>query len=118
MAISKITITDAMAGAVISPFPDGHIARLELVRTQWPVQQPEAYLPYPFCRWVSGRFHLKDDRGTLFNFATESALFASRVVINGTSYAYRGDLFLECALRGQEWLMEISGVPVIRSQAA
>lgn len=118
MAISKITITDAMAGTVISPFADGHIARLELVRTQWPVQQPEAYLPYPFLRWTGGRFVLKDARGVMFNFATESALFASRVVINGTSYAYHGDLYLECALRGQEWLMEISDTPVIRSQAA
>lgn len=116
--ITTITITDAMAGTIISPFPDGHIARLELVRTQWPVQQPEAYLPYPFLRWTGGRFHLKDDRGVVFSFATESALFASRVVINGTSYAYHGDLYLECALRGQEWLMEISDIPITRSQAA
>lgn len=116
--ITTITITDAMAGAVISPFPNGHIARLELVRSQWPVRQQENYLGYPYRRWLSGRFCLKDATGTLFNFATESALFASRVVINGTSYAFRGDLYLECALRGQEWLMEISDVPITRSQAA
>jgi hypothetical protein len=116
--ITEVLINDTMSGTVISPFPNGFLTKLQMKQGQEPAWQQESYLPYPFNRWTGGRFVLKDATGVLFNFATQNgALFASRILLNG-SYAYRGDLFLECALKGQIWQMSISDTPVIRSQAA
>lgn len=118
MTTTTITLDDTMSGTVISPFADGFLTRLEMTKSQSPAWQQECFLPYPFNRWSGGRFCLRDARGVVFNFATQSgALFASRVMLNGASYAYVGDLYLECAIRGQEWELDCSDVPVVRAAA-
>jgi hypothetical protein len=121
--ITEVLINDTMSGTIISPAPDQFITRLEMTRSQVPAWQQEHYLGYPFNLWTAGRFVLKDARGVLFNFATQpGGIFIGATVLlnsgSGVSIAYQGDLFLECALRGQEWRMDISDVPVTRSQAA
>lgn len=125
MAITEITLTDAMVGTIVSPGPDQFIVKLVLVRAQQPAFQVECWsdLPYPFGTWRSGRFILRDRGGVghrLINLSTQTgALVAGHVLMaSGQQFAYSGDLILECIPRGQEWTLEISDVPVSVQQAA
>lgn len=124
MAITTVTITDALIGTIVSPGPDQFITRLVMTQSQWPTWQQEHHLalPYPHGRWTGGRFVLRDLGGAgqrVFNFATQHGVFVgSRILMNDASIGFRGDLLLECLPRGQEWEVDFSDVPVSVQQAA
>ena len=78
MATTTIILNDTLVGTVISPFPDGFVARLMLTQSQQPAWQQEhrLALPYPRGRWTSGRFVLTDQGGAgqrVFNFPPKPA---------------------------------------------
>ena len=122
--VTTITLTDSMVGTVISPAADGFITKMTMTQAQWPAWQQENHFafPLPRGRWTSGRLVLTDLGGVgrrVFNFATQHGVFfGSRVLMNGGSIGFRGDLFLEAIPKGQEWEVDFSDVPVRSQQAA
>jgi hypothetical protein len=120
MAITRATINDTMIGTVISPFPDGFIAKMTMLKSQSPAWQKEHHLafPYPRGRWTSGRVVLTELGGAgqrVLNFASQyGALTGGHVLLtNGQSFRFRGDLLLECLPRNQVWEIDFSDVPVV-----
>jgi hypothetical protein len=114
-----------LVGQVISPFPDGFIAKLVMIKSQWPAWQQENFLvaPYPHGQWKSGRFVLRDLGGAgrrLLNFASQHGVLTGgqTLLASGQSFGFRGDLVLECCPLGQEWEIDFSDVPVRSQQAA
>jgi hypothetical protein len=75
MAITTITLTDALIGTIVSPGPDQFITRLEKTRTQWPPVQVENWFafPYPYGVWKAGRFVLRQGDGRrIYSFQNQA----------------------------------------------
>jgi hypothetical protein len=120
MAVTSITLTDALVGTIISPAADGYITHLEKTQDQQPPFQVENWnvLPYPHGWWQAGRFVLRDRGGAgrrLYNFASQSV---TEVILRSASIRFHGDLVLECLPAGEQWRLDISDVAVARNVAA
>jgi hypothetical protein len=119
MAITTVTLTDALIGTIVSPGPDQFITRLEKTRTQWPPVQVENWvaLPYPDGVWKTGRLVLRQGDGRrIMSFHNQTAFGA---VLLATPTRFLGDLTLECLPAGEEWRIDFSDTPVTaRSQQA
>jgi hypothetical protein len=112
MAITTITLTDALVGTIVSPAADGYITHLEKTKTQWPPHQIEGWvvLPYPDGVWKTGRFVLRQGDGRrIMSFQNQSAFGG---VLLATPTRFLGDLTLECLPAGEEWRIDFSDTPI------
>jgi hypothetical protein len=114
--ITEIRIDDTLTGAVVSPAPNQFITSLQMVTPPNPAYQVENCLPYPFNRWTSGRFVLRDARRVLFSFSISHGGVGGGVIpgmaLHGASIPYLGDLVLGCSPRAAVWLLGVSDIPV------
>jgi hypothetical protein len=113
MATYDFTLTEADIGTVIGP-PSGFL--VSLIKTQAPPTTDE--LPQwdaGRMRWKAGRFVLKasGDYQCLVSLALTDTL-PSKTWASGASFAYVGDLEVQCVPKGSTWSLTLSDTPIDR----
>jgi len=114
MATTTIQIDAAKMGEVISAAPDQWITALEMTKGPNPPGQVENYLPYPWDRWIGGRFVLRDTAVALrpmFSLNPMHSGVPGSEFFHGPAIKFWGDLVLECCPIGSEWSLTVSDSP-------